>query len=391
MIRHALAAALLAIGMASFRSPSALPADLQSYCESLASRQTGGAPVRLLTTRIERTITLPGNGFLWGAQWNPAAKTLSFFEAAESRLTILDSLGNVRSTIGRGGSGPAEFRLSPVYVGSRQRFRFGDNGHVLALDDRYGHVFAAGRQTQEVTFGDAQGALATDASVARIGNGWIVSMANRRAAEGASRSIVRLYLVRDSGGPRQDARQFATVRNVLSKWPVTNGSQPDMPYDDAYRRTWDAAGRSLAVLSYRRFAMCAGDLDDSASWRAWSVDARPREVTSAERDRLLKARFGATSGPIPMMGGLVEEYFKDRWPKTAPFYYDVTSLNDSTFAAVRLDDDGGVTADLMSVHRGYQGSMKIPASRGVIGGYSSGLLLLNFGDAEVEFLTVTGR
>jgi hypothetical protein len=118
------------------------------------------------------------------------------------------------------------------------------------------------------------------------------------------------------------------------------------------------------------------------------VAAVPREVTAAERDRLLTRRFGATSGPIPMMGGNVEDYFKGRWPKVAPFYYDVTALDDASFGALRLDADGEVSVDVIDSGRGYRGTVKVPSSRSVIGGYADGLLLLNFGDGEVEFLRI---
>jgi hypothetical protein len=384
---------LSAVALTRAWSPStSLPRDLQSYCEALAAKSVNAAPpLRMLTTRVDRTVTLPGSARLTlGAQWRPREKTLAVFEGSDSRLTILDSLDQVVGTVGRRGNGPAEFRLSPVYTGSRQKFRFGDGDRVLVLDDRYGHVFAGGRQIQEVQFDFAPGTLVTDAHVARMNDGWIVSTANRRAATAAERSLVRLFLVRDTAGPRQTARLLATVRNVASQAPATTGRPPALPYDDQYRRTWDAAGRNFSVVSYRHFSVCIGAAD-SSSWHGWSSRAVPRRVTAAERGRVLTARFGATSGPIPMMGGKVEEYYRGKWPDTAPFYYDVTALDEQTFAALRLDPEGGVTADLFDAGSGYHGSMKIPASRFVIGGYSDGLLLLNYGDGEIDFLRAVSR
>jgi hypothetical protein len=384
---------LTVVGLtASLPTSSQLPGDLQSYCESLASTPGRQGPTRILQTRVERTITLPGSAqLILGAQWNPSQKTLTVFEGPESRLTILDSLGQIVGTVGRRGDGPEEFRLSPVYVGSRQKFRFADDRRVLVLDDRFGHVFSGTRQIQEVRFSDATGILATDVHVARMSDAWVVSMANRRAADAASRSLVRLYRVRDMDGPRQSPQLLTTVKNVASQAPATAGRAPNLPYDDLYRRTWDAVGQTLAIVSYHHFSICIGNPADSASWRAWSVGAVPRQVTAAEQDRILKARFGATRGPIPMMGGRIEDYFRGKWPRTAPFHYDITSLNDSTFAALRLDPDGGITADLINVRRGYRGSMKIPPSRFVIGGFSDGLLILNFADAEIEFLGAVDR
>ena len=376
---------LLVIAVGSFVSPNSLPADLQAYCESLASRQMASKPLRLLPTKIERTIPLPGDGFMWGAQWNSHNKTLSVFEGTESRLSVLDSVGHIVATIGRRGSGPGEFRLSPVYVGSRQRFRFAEDGRVLALDDRYAHLFTGGRETGEATFEETSVGLTTDVHVARLDSGWLVSMGHRRAPDAFSRSVVQLYLVTDGFRSLQVSQKLGRVRNGLSPAAVS-ARLVEGPYDDLYRRTWDAANRTLAMVSYRRFAVCSGSIRDSASWRAWSVDATPREVTKAERERVLVRRFGASTGPIPVMGGRIEEYYTDRWPRSAPFYYDLSALNDSTFAALRLDTDGGVTADLIHVKHGYQGSIKVPASRSVIGAYSDGLMLLNFGDAEVELL-----
>jgi hypothetical protein len=89
-----------------------------------------------------------------------------------------------------------------------------------------------------------------------------------------------------------------------------------------------------------------------------------------------------------MAGTPVEEVFRGRWPARAPFYHDITALNDSTYAAIRLDDQGGFTADLISIARGYLLSVRLPVGRGLIGGYRDGLLLLNSEDGEVELLRV---
>lgn len=89
---------------------------------------------------------------------------------------------------------------------------------------------------------------------------------------------------------------------------------------------------------------------------------------------------------MPMAGIPVEEVFRGKWPATAPFYHDVTALNESTYAAIRLDDQGGLTADVMSVARGYIVSVRLPTGRSIIGGYRDGLLVLNPDEGAVELL-----
>jgi hypothetical protein len=113
-------------------------------------------------------------------------------------------------------------------------------------------------------------------------------------------------------------------------------------------------------------------------------------VDQVERDRILKERYGRTSGAMPMAGTPVEEVFRGRWPVSAPFYHDITALGDSTYAAIRLDDRAGLTADVISITRGYLLSVRLPAGRGLLGGYRDGLLLLSAEDGEVELLRIPG-
>lgn len=372
-IRTLLPAAALLAAAAWIVPPAPLPADLQAFCERLADQRAAVPELRFGSGTVERTIVLPGAPRILGGEWNSAKKTLTIFEAADSRVTVLDSAGQVLRTLGRGGQGPAEFVLSPMIFGSRQKFRSAPDGRVFVLDERFGHLFAGSAQVQEVHFGESMGPLPADAHVARLENGWIVSMARLDFGDQAASSIVRLFTVRDTDGSRQTPVQLATIRNGLA--PVPPGTAPGqgMPYDWQFRRVWDAMGRNMAVVSKRRFALCVGSPADSLSWRAWSAKALPRKVDQAERDRILKERFGRTSGPMPMAGTPIEEVFRGRWPAAGPFYYDVTALNDSTYAAVRLDDQSGGTADLISVARGYLVSVHLPAGRGVIGGYRDGL------------------
>ncbi len=385
------AAALLA-SVAWTLHPPPLPTDLQAFCERLADRAAAAPALRFGSGTVERTITLPGDPrLILGGEWNSTLKTLTVFESADSRVTILDTAGQVLRTFGRHGEGPAEFRLSPMVFGSRQRFRSAPDGRVLVLDERFGHLFAGGAQVQEVHFGESMGPLPTDVHVARVENGWIVSTARLEFSDQASSSIVRLFTVRDIDGPRHTPVQLATIRNGLAPLPPGTTRGHGMPYDVQYRRVWDAMGRNMAVASKRHFALCFGSPADSTSWRAWASKAVQRKVDEAERNRILKERFGRTSGPMPMAGTPVEEVFRGKWPAAGPFYYDVTALNDSTYAAVRLDDQSGVTADLISVARGYLVSVHLPAGRGVIGGYRDGLLLLNAGDGDVEFLRLPVR
>lgn len=387
-----LTAALLLGGAAAgmLPPPRALPTDLQAFCERLADRAPTAPALRFGTGTVERTITLPGSPRVLGAQWNPAAKTLTIFEAADSRVTVLDSAGTILRTVGRGGQGPAELSVQPMMFGSRQRFRNAQDGRVLVLDDRFGHLFSGSTQSQELHFGESMGPLPSDVHVARLVNGWIVSAARLDFADQAASSIVRLFMVRDISGPRQTPVELATIRNGLAPVPPGAPRGHGMPYDRQYRRVWDAMGRNMAVVSKGRFALCVGSPADSSSWRAWAVQAVPRKVDQVERHRILKERYGRTSGPMPMAGTPVEEVFRGRWPASATFYHDITVLNDSTYAAIRLDDQAGFTADLISIARGYFRSVRLPAGRGLIGGYRDGLLVLNAGDGEVELLRLPG-
>ena len=372
-------------------SPIPLPTDLQAFCERMADRASTAPQLRFGSSGVERTIVLPGSPRVLGGEWNPVQKTLTVFEAADSRVTVMDSAGQVLRTFGRGGQGPAEFVISPMVFGSRQKFRSAPDGRVFVVDERFGHLFAGSVQVQEAHFGEGMGTLPTDVHVARVDNGWIVSIAHLDFSDQASSSIVHLFTVRDLDGPRQTPLKLATIRNGLAPLPPGAVRGHGMPYDMQYRRAWDAMGRVMSVASKRRFALCVGSPADSSSWRAWVSNAVPRRVDDAERRRVLTERFGRTSGPMPMAGTLIEEVFRGKWPATGPFYHDVTALNDSTYAAIRLDDRAGLTADLMSVTRGYLVSVHLPADRGVIGGYRDGLLLLNPADGEVEFLRVPLR
>ncbi len=390
-IRTLLPAAALLAAAAWIVPPAPLPADLQAFCERLADQRAAAPELRFGSGTVERTIVLPGAPRILGGEWNSAKKTLTIFEAADSRVTVLDSAGQVLRTLGRGGEGPAEFVLSPMVFGSRQRFRSAPDGRVFVVDERFGHLFAGSEQVQEVRFGESMGSLPSDVHVARLENGWIVSTARLDFSNQALSSIVRLFTVRDIDGPRQTPVQVATIRNGLAPLPPGTTRGHGMPYDMQYRRVWDAMGRNVAVVSKRHFAVCIGSPADSSSWRAWVAKAVPRKVDEAERNRILTERFGRTSGPMPMAGTPVEEVFRGKWPATGPYYHDLTALNDSTYAAIRLDDQSGVTADLMSVARGYLVSVHLPPGRGIIGGYRDGLLLLNAGDGEVEFLRLPLR
>ena len=379
-------AVLLAIIGRQGASP--LPADLQAFCERLAGRAPASAELRFVTGTVERTIELPGTPRLLGGQWDAVLKTLTVFESGDSRIAVLDSTGRVLRTLGRSGEGPAEFRLSPVVFGSRQRFRVAPDGRVLVVDERFGHLFAGNTQTQEVHFGGTMGPIPSDVHVARLRNVWLVSVGNVAFDDRAAASRVALFLVPDAAARRQDPALLATLSNGLMPIPGNGPAGYGMPYDRQRRRIWDAAGSGLAVLSHQRFALCAGSPTDSATWKAWAINAVRRRVDAAERDRLLIERFGKTSGPVPMAGTPIEEVYRGRWPATAPFYHDITHLNDSTYAAIRLDNATGVTADLVSVSRGYLRSVRLPANRGVIGGYRDGLLLLDAGEGLVELYRV---
>jgi hypothetical protein len=147
----------------------------------------------------------------------------------------------------------------------------------------------------------------------------------------------------------------------------------------------------MAVLSSKGFSVCFGDPNTAGSWRAWSAAANPRQVDSRERDRILKQRFGRSTGRAPMMNIPVEQVFDGKWPQHAPFYYDLTTLGDSIFAAMRLDSVQGVAADLFHPAKGYVGTVTLPQDRYLIGGFLSGFLLLDPQEGAVEFLGLRAR
>ena len=382
--------ALLGIALVTTQSSSAqggLP-DWQARCEAAADGNQPKEAVRRLAARVERRIDLPGSARLLGAEWNYRTSQLILLDAEDRQLLTLDTAGRVRSKVARPGEGPGELLLSPVYIGSRQKFR-SDSGHrILVLDDRRAQIFDGNQLSRQVRLDSLAPALGTDAHVARTQHGWLVSLARRGQPDMNGQSQVRLFLIQDTP-PSPQATLIAFVRNVLSEHGASGGSiTSDYPYDRLFRRTWDASGLTVAILAYRRFAICFHPLAEADSWRAWILTAPPRKVDAAERDRVLRERFGRSSGPVPMAGGRIEDVYKGKWPDYGPFYYDLTALTGTLYAALRLDAGPGVAADFFDVVRGYRGTVTVPAERTVLGGYANGLLLLDFQNSAVELLRV---
>jgi hypothetical protein len=337
---------------------------------------------------VERRIELPGSTRLLGAQWIPDDGRLTFLDAEGGQVTTLDGTGKLVSSLGRVGEGPGEFRFSPVYIGSRQKFRAASTHRVMVLDDRWAQIFDGVRPVRQVRLDSLAPVLGTDAHVARVSGGWVVSLARRGQAAPAGAGQVRLFLVSDTS-TRSVAVPIARVKNVLGVYLPTAGSiTAAYPYERLFRRTWDASGHTLALISYRHFAVCFRSIGAPDFWQVWSLTANRRRVDASERDRVLRERFGRSSGPIPIAGGRIEDQYLGKWPAFAPYYHDIMVLNDSTYATLRLSPIRGTTADLFSVGRGYLGSVSIPDGRGAIAGYDRGIMLFDFANGAIDFLRV---
>lgn len=350
------------------RTAAALPiagnADAQVACER-ALNASAPHPVATLPPPEEAwTISAPEEiGAIAGLDVDRGARRMVLFDYMNAHITELTMDGHVVRSFGQEGQGPGDLEVNPMLGGLRtNRLVLMGDSAVAVADMRYVKLFdRQGTLRRQWLMDTTSASSPFDLSLARLNDSVLLSPYSGRwhgpRSDMASRTLLQLLQL-PAGTGRANPSPYLRLRNNLAVFDSLHVGSSDLPYRNAYGRSWGAAPHQLDFISWRIFGVCSAAPDGTirALGRP-AVDRYP--VDAEERERVLKEDFGGGHTRLPMIGKTGTELYEGHWPALGPVYLDLVVAHDSSGAiwATRRDNTGRQIVDVYGKD-GYVGSFE---------------------------------
>jgi len=348
-----------------FVSAQAGPGSLHATCDSaLTSRSVTDGGDRVLSVRAERVVPLPD---AVGVIGDVIATADGFFvlDMSNRRIAQVDSTGRLLRQFAQSGEGPGDLSFPIPTWTTASRLALTGNGHLLAVDRRSLKAYdteaekVAVEWDQPVTsFYEANN---EGMHLAYVGGQRVLfSESGKRQYRDSTRDVRTAVRISAIDVATKRSQTMFRADNPLSLRAHIPRIPPRMPYDDEYRRLWDADSTALVIYSYRRYGVCFFDSAGELA-AAHSRGTRSYPVDDAERSRVMTELFGTRHDvPLPVIGKTAIEYLANKWPEHGPFYTDVVRIPGEGALLLRRVSATKVVGDVISETRGYLGTIDLP-------------------------------
>jgi hypothetical protein len=351
---------------------------LQAQCERSLDSASSLVVRQLAEPAIAWQFQLPETvGSLAGLDWDYKSEVLYGLDPLNAQIVSISRDGQVLSSFGRGGHGPADLDFGPISRMRTTRLILAGDSAIAVADLHDVKMFSRKGDLEWTVIVDTNGAGSPfDLGLAMSHAGEVVVSETGKmkfaATDMTTRKALDLIALQPQGS-RVVQRRLLRLNNSFATLDSFVRMPPKQPYRDSYRRSWGLDADGVTFISWKHFGVCRATLDGHLTGSTL-LAATPLVIDDAERSRVLKEELGGADARQPFLNVSGRQVYEGHWPSHGPLYQDLLVDEKGRAVAMRRLQGGKQEIDVYS-RTGYLGSFAPPPDY-TLATFGAGLLIL---------------